>query len=617
MHSHPRLHLVPLLATALVSLVAASCSTPAARIPSSPATTVHSEVALDAVIREEMDTNAIPGLAVGIVTSDGLVWGTGYGLTGRGRTDDAAGDAPASQVTVDTQFPIASVTKSITAVAAVRLAEQRVLDLDAPVSRYLPDFAPPNPWRAITVRDLLSHHGGLVRDYQRGIEGPASSTVDIVTEASGLLLADPPGAAYRYSNVGYSILGRVIAAVTGETYEEHIDDTVFGPLGMSRSLVRLPSQPASGFALGHASVGLLGNRVRTIVPAERRDVAAGSAVSTVRDLAAFVAMLLREGVAGDGTPLLAPGSVTALFTPPYPQGPLDEDDYALGFKMNGLDLPWPDASHGGTLEGYSTLIALVPDQDVGVIVLSNASQPFSRYVIAREAVAQWLDVPLEAPSTHDTTPPSAVAGDRPSGHFVGVGDFSLHIELDVEARRLVLSGEELALVPVRGADPQRFRIVKRILGIPFSVAGALNAEEAHLDFAVVDDRLLPRITLAYRDLALEMFFLPLPAATDGTAFATAIPESTYALAEESVAYAPLGPTRIRFAHADGLTFADLDAGGITRMVLRSVGEDEAAGAGLAGDVFQAQGTGETFRFRSSVGDGERLFYSGLWFDRVE
>jgi len=154
--------------------------------------------------------------------------------------------------------------------------------------------------------------------------------------------------------------------------------------------------------------------------------------------------------------------------------------------------------------------------------------------------------------------------------------------------------------------------VKRILGVPFSVAGVLSAEEAHLDFAVVDDRLLPRITLDYRDLALEMLFLPLPSTTAGTAFATSIPESAYSLAPESVAYATLGPTRIRFIHADGFTFADLDAGGITPMVLRSVADSE-----LSGGVFQAQGTGETFRLERSEGGGERLFYSGLWFDRVE
>jgi CubicO group peptidase (beta-lactamase class C family) len=588
-------------AAALVALLAISCSTPDSRIPNPD-----SKDALDALIREEMTANSIPGVAVGIVTSEGLVRGAGYGVTRQGRANDAAGGAAASRVTVDTRFPIASITKPITAFAAVRLAEQGVLDLDAPVSRYLPDFDPPNHWRAITARDLLSHHGGLVRDYQKGVEGPASNRVDIVGEASGVLLADPPGATYRYSNVGYSILGRVIAAVTGESYEEHTDGAVFGPLGMDRSLARLPSRPAPDFALGHASVGLLGNRVEAVVPAERRDVAAGAAVSTVRDLAAFVAMLLREGTASDGTQVLAPDSVAALFTPPYPQGPLDEDDYALGWKLNGLDLPWPDASHGGTLDGYSTLIALVPDHDVGVIVLANGSQPFSRYVIAREAIALWLDEPIGAP----VPAPGEEPVEPPSGHFVGVGDFSLHIELDVDARRLVLSGEELSLIASRGDGPPRYRIVKRILGIPFSVAGALNAEEAHLDFAVVDDRLLPRITLDYRDLALEMFFLPLP--TTGTAFATSISESTYSLAGESAPYAPLGPTRIRFTHADGFTFADLDAGGITRMVLRSVADSE-----LSGGVFQAQGTGETFRFESSEGGGERLFYSGLWFDHEE
>ena len=555
---------------------------------------------VDEVVRSEMSRNRITGLAVGLVTDRGLVWGAGYGVT------DRKTEAP---VTVDTRFPVASITKPLTATALLALEQDGDVALDDPVSTYLPGFSPPRD--DITIRHLLSHHAGLVRDLQKGIVGPTSDDIDLASELSSILLADEPGTGYRYSNVGYALLGEVIEAATGSTYPELMRERVFEPLGMTRTSVGVgpADRAARGFAPGHRNVGLVVPRTREVVPQARRDASAGSVVSTVRDLAAFVGMLLAEG--GTGTrPLLDAGRVASMFDPPFPRQPLDEDDYALGFKIGKL-LPDPaDARHGGTLEGYSTLIVLVPEARIGVVVLTNTDQPFARHYIANEAVGAWLDLNAEPslryrPAAKDPAARAPGASTAMSGHYVGVGDFSLHLELDLESRRVVLSGEPLALVDEQDTDARRYRIVKRIVGIGVPVAGAFGADEAHLDFVAVESALLPRITLRYRNLPLEMYFRPVTDADRVGPEAAAAVTGRYELSQESTPYARPGLSSIDIYRSDGLLFADLEGADITRMVLREV-----RGAKLPGAVFQAVGTGETFRF-----DGGTLFVSGLAYRR--
>lgn len=561
---------------------------------------------LDELVRREMDANAIPGLAIGVVTRDGLAWGGGYGVVRSGSNE---------AVTADTRFPIASVTKPLTAVAVMTLVEDGRVALSAPVSRYLPRFSPPPPRddgdRPITVRHLLSHHGGLVRDYRKGMVGPSSEDVDIVSDISTLLLANPPGTVYRYSNVGYAVLGELIEAASGSSYEEYVGRALFSPLGMgdTRATIGVSAAESGRFAAGHERTGLVFSRMKPVEPATRRDTAAGAAVSTVRDLARFVTMLLNEGETADGRALLRRESVAELFDTPFPRRPLDEDDYALGFKIGKMTSDPVDVRHGGTLDGYATLIALVPEHGVGIVILSNADQPFARHHIANEAIRLWIDAELDevAPRPTVAVPPERL--DALSGHYVGVGDFSLHLELDVPARRLVLSGEELALEQIDDAPAARYRVVKRIAGIGFPVAGAFGAHHAHLDFVSVADELLPRVVLTYAELPLEMPFIPIAAPEVRIPSTRRTRAGDYELAADSRRFAPPGLTAVTIFYRDGLMFADLNAGGISRMVLEPADLADSS-TGLAGEVYQALGTGETFSFRNGV-----LRYSGLSFER--
>lgn len=542
---------------------------------------------LDALIRSEMKQNRIPGLAIGLVTSDGLTWGAGYGTTGSGTGE---------QVSVDTSFAVASVTKPLTAAAVMLLVQEGVIELSAPVSRYLPRFSPPvAPAQsagadAITIRHLLSHHSGLVRDLQKGVTGPSSNEVDLVELASSVLLADKPGEVYRYSNVGYGLLGEMIEAVTGMEYADFMNERIFAPLSMNDTTIH-------------------GDHNSPV----RRDAAAGSAVSTVRDLASCMAMLLRKGKLPDGKQMLEAELISRMFMPPFELKPLDEDNYALGFKVGKFMTDPPDVRHGGTLDGYSSLIVMVPEESIGVIVLYNADHGFSRHYIANQAVNLLLNRQASPALRYPAANLSREREIELSGHHVGVGDFSLHIELDMARGKLNLSGESLNLAKLRGMDTPAYRVVKRIAGINVPVAGAFGAQSVRFDFAEVERPggavTLPRVTMRYRDLPLEICFLPVPVPV------RPVPrprkEITYTLSTESRHFAPEGPEAISIYSRDGLIFADLEDGDIPRMVLEKVEGpflDAPLRTPLEGEVFQAYGTGMTFRFHEG-----KLHYSGLVF----
>jgi N-acyl-D-amino-acid deacylase len=188
----------------------------------------------------------LPGGAVALVRNGKLVMAEGYGLA------DEAGNVP---VAPDSLFRIASLSKPVTAAAALRLAEAGLLSLDAKAFAILGDLQPPPGATAdprlydITVRDLLQHSGGWDRDASfdpmfRSREIAAAMNVPTPPDAATIIrfmMGQPldftPGTRYAYSNFGYCVLGRIIERVSGETYEGHVTESVLGPAGISRMKV--------------------------------------------------------------------------------------------------------------------------------------------------------------------------------------------------------------------------------------------------------------------------------------------------------------------------------------------------------------------------------------------
>jgi len=184
--------------------------------------------AVEAAIAGTMSAERIPGLSVAVMTGSELRFAAGFGQA------DLENAVPA---TADTVYRLASVSKPITAVAALQLAEQGKLDLDAPVQKYVPSF-PLKPW-PITTRALLGHLSGI-RHYAEG-EFESTRHYNTLADALAIFQDDPlaqePGTKYLYSTYGFTLAGVVIEAAAGTTYAEYVRKSIFEPAGMAAARV--------------------------------------------------------------------------------------------------------------------------------------------------------------------------------------------------------------------------------------------------------------------------------------------------------------------------------------------------------------------------------------------
>jgi CubicO group peptidase (beta-lactamase class C family) len=293
---------------------------------------------------------------------------------GRGVTDTSS----KGPVTEETVFRIGSVTKTFTAVAVMQLWEQGLVDLDAPVARYLRAFSlvPAKPGqRPVTLPHLLTHTAGIgywprAADLLRprlgsGVQAarPVGSLAEYLR--SGLRVEVEPGTKWMYSNHGFATLGQVVEDVTGVPFDRYLLHHVFDPLGMDHNdlivSARLRDRLATGYVL----------RRHGLEPVPWRDVptpGGGGICSTMRDMANYVAALLGGGRNETGS-ILRPETVASMFRPHFQPDP----------RIPGMGLAFELRAEGrhrivgkdGVVSGFLAQMLLAPDDDIGVIVLSN------------------------------------------------------------------------------------------------------------------------------------------------------------------------------------------------------------------------------------------------------
>ncbi|MGW4797084.1 serine hydrolase domain-containing protein [Nonomuraea sp. NPDC004297] len=330
----------PLLAIAL-TLTATSVltATPAAGSPElTPA-------AIDAYLREAMESTGVPGLSV-VVTHDGeVVHAAGYGHDSAGRP-----------VTEDTPMRVASVSKSFTAMAVMTLVERGTITLDEPVAAQLPGFAMADPRAArITVRHLLNQTSGLSdRTVDIGATESATSLADHTARLAGSRLAAEPGTRYEYCNVNYDLAARLVEVASGRPFGDYLRDRVFGPLGMTSSAVSVEDVPVADGYNSFFGAWL----PRPELPGFQDDSGAGGVVTTAADMGRW---LIAQ--AGDGSPLVGRDSLATMHRPsalrPYGMGWGVEEDGRL--------------VHSGNLFTYNAVEALSPRTGYGFAVLANSA----------------------------------------------------------------------------------------------------------------------------------------------------------------------------------------------------------------------------------------------------
>jgi serine beta-lactamase-like protein LACTB, mitochondrial len=325
---------------------------------------------LDKVISAYMSLHGIPGLSAAVALDGEVVWSRGYGLA------DVENSVPAGP---ETAYRSASIGKSITATAAMRLVEQGTLVLDRPIQEYCPAF-PKKPW-AITPRQLLSHTSGI-----RHYGGPRdreeqTSTVHYATVGAALtpFMADSllfePGTQWSYSTYGYDVLGCVIEGAAGEPFMEVIRRNVFAPCGMTHSRDDDPTAIIPHRAAGYVRVkGEL--RIAPHVDMSNR-LPAGGYITTAPDLAAFAAQFIDCRLVGCAT------RDAMLSEVRLKNG--DTVNYGLGWAIGEDQSGHPDgtALHGGSSPGASGILFIVPKRRLAVAVLSNLEDAPERADIVR------------------------------------------------------------------------------------------------------------------------------------------------------------------------------------------------------------------------------------------
>ncbi len=308
----------------------------------------------------------LPGVAVGLVHQGDLIWGKGYGLA------DMEQQTP---ITLDTRFRIASITKTFTGVAVMQLRDAGKLRLDDPAAEYLDWFdlryedAP-----AITIRHLLTHTSGLPRDatVPHWTEHVFQSWDEVVATTKQRKPVLPPRQEFGYSNLGYTLLGGIIEAVSGESWADYIQRHILDPLDM-RDTVVTPAGGEANLATGYFMPDESGVRhAAPFIPTNGFSPSASMA-SSVNDLAKY----MRFHLGMDSTPVLKAHTLREMHTVDW----LHKDwsgGYGPGIGIYRIG-DWTMSGHSGGYNGYLTQFSLCRDHKAGVIVLTNSlgSDPYS------------------------------------------------------------------------------------------------------------------------------------------------------------------------------------------------------------------------------------------------
>ena len=288
-----------------------------------------------------------------VARGDEVVLSQGFGLA-----DREQGIANTSQ----TPFRIASMTKAVTAMAIMQLSEQGLLSVDDPICDYLSDC--PEAWRPITIHHLLTHTSGL----QGFIDVPSLLQLESPTAADQIrLLAQSPlmfdpGAGFAYSNAGYSLLGLIVEQVSGRPYADFVRQNILAPLGMTSSGFGLDPD---GAAVGYSNAFQTADNdwMWAIDPA-------GGMYSTVEDMQRWARALTEAQLVSGET-------MAQIFTPYVTANFGDGGQYGYGWEISRTH-GRPSIRHGGAVPGFDSHIALFPEDDLTVILLSNM-----------EAVGTW------------------------------------------------------------------------------------------------------------------------------------------------------------------------------------------------------------------------------------
>ena len=453
-------------------------------------------------LRQLMKQHHLPGVALAMVDDQQIVWQGAIGLA------NVEQRVPATEKTV---YKLWSVAKAFTALETMRLVDEGLVELDAPITDYLPGFAIQTRFpdaQPITIRSLLTHHSGLPRNECQHLDRGATGTTTlrrVVESLKDCWLAYSPGTRFKYSNVGVDTLGRIVEIMRGESFAAYMSEHILEPTGMESSAFVASGIPANreiapGYEYWKGDY----------YPIEQGDIvklASGNLYSTVEDMGAFLQFLFRDGKTG-ARQLIEPETLELMFQGSG-SGPTDPMPMGLGWKtariLGAEHLVWHD---GGPTDGTGTFVAFLPERKLGIVLISNQTN-FEAPIPAFLAV-ELFELMIETkdrPAAATETATERVEVDRSllQGYVGRYAAYGQLLDVTRSGNRLkgTMQGMTFDLVPVGDATFQVSHwLLKLGLGSLLPIPPGL--EETRIRFRTGDDPAEDLLILSVADFAYEV-----------------------------------------------------------------------------------------------------------------
>ena len=431
-----RQKIATMLVRLLAYLLAASCA-----VAQTGKLSAGKQAKIEGAISKFMADSKAPGISAAVVQDGEFVWAAGFGMA------DLENSVPSTSQTL---YRLGSISKPLTATAAMALWEHGKLDLDSPVQKYCPAF-PQKPW-PITTRELLGHLGGIryynvpelpysasqtdpevgnTHHFENGIEGGLKFFANDP-------LVGQPGTHFNYSTQGYTLAGCAIEGASGEKYADYVRESVLVPAGM------LQTRPDDRFAVIPLRTRYYSkDSSGAVVNAEFLDssykVPGGGWLSSAPDMARFEVAILKDRLIRNATREI-------MWTQQMPSDGLGRMAYGLGWQFGVID-GVRDVGHGGSQQGTSAMILIAPDMRAGAVVLINSDTGG-----AAELATRILRIVLGLPEREHK---EITVDPKLYEDYIGtyqVGDFSMTVSREDGRLLAQVRDQQIPLLPETARD---------------------------------------------------------------------------------------------------------------------------------------------------------------------
>ncbi|MBK5114446.1 MAG: beta-lactamase family protein [Candidatus Heimdallarchaeota archaeon] len=316
-------------------------------------------------VKEIMKKNDLPSISVALIDDQDIIMQNSYGYANLEENILA---------TPETVYRMGSVAKVFTAMEIMRLYNEGLVDLDAPITDYIPDFSIKSRFQdntSITIRSLLTHRSGLPRNGNLPywyFDSGVNILRDYVSSLKHSSLAFPTGYRFKYSNIAYNILGRIIEILRPSIFPFYMRDDLLREIGMNQSsFLSIDVAPTDDIAVGYY------NENGKNHPIEHSDIisfASGNLYSSLQDMAEFTRFVFRGGKTGS-TQIIANETLQLMFEE-QPSQPRDTQTMGLGWFTGKVKNTEKVVFHGGDGDGVHSIVALLPERKLGVVLIGNS-----------------------------------------------------------------------------------------------------------------------------------------------------------------------------------------------------------------------------------------------------